>query len=446
MVLPGRIKLEKHGVEGSGPVVYWMSRDQRMEDNWALIYSLELSKQRDSYAIVIFCLTPDFSETINRTLKFMVDGLKVVFRNLINKNIPVYLLQGDPTTVIPPFIKQMNASILVTDFDPLLTKRQWKTSVGETLSAPIITVDSHNIVPCSIASPKQEFGAYTLRPKINKLLNDYLQDFPTIPLQKTTGSGRFPEPIWPTIPDSHENIPPINWIKPGEQAAAIHLQKFIANKLNGYAEKRNHPELNWLSNLSPYLHFGQISAQRVALEVIKSDTDPEDKGAFLEELIVRRELSDNYCFYNPNYNTFEGFPAWAKISHNLHRNDEREYIYTQETFEQALTHDKLWNAAQKELTRTGKTHGYLRMYWAKKILEWTTSPEEAQSIAIYLNDKYSLDGSDPNGYAGIAWSIGGLHDRAWFERSTFGKIRYMNSNGAKRKFDVEKYIANNESE
>ncbi len=162
--------------------------------------------------------------------------------------------------------------------------------------------------------------------------------------------------------------------------------------------------------------------------------------AFLEELIVRRELSDNFCYYNPDYDTTKGFHNWAKQSHSEHCNDERDFTYSLAQFEQAKTHDNLWNAAQKEMVKTGKMHGYMRMYWAKKILEWTKSPEQAMEFSIYLNDKYSLDGRDPNGYAGIAWSIGGVHDRAWGTRPVFGKIRYMNYNGCKRKFDVEGYI------
>ncbi|MBN2520958.1 MAG: hypothetical protein JXB17_10665 [Bacteroidales bacterium] len=167
----------------------------------------------------------------------------------------------------------------------------------------------------------------------------------------------------------------------------------------------------------------------------------ENTEAFLEELIVRKELSDNYCYYNVNYDSYEGFPEWAKQTLKIHRYDEREYVYELIDFESANTHDDLWNAAQIELIETGKIHGYMRMYWAKKILEWTKSPEKALKTAIYLNDKYAMDGRDPNGYTGCAWAIGGVHDRAWSERPVFGKIRYMNCNGAKRKFDVEEYIS-----
>jgi deoxyribodipyrimidine photo-lyase len=188
------------------------------------------------------------------------------------------------------------------------------------------------------------------------------------------------------------------------------------------------------------LHFGQISAQRIALETKRFNGNKESEKSFLEELIVRRELSDNFCYFNSKYDSFEGFHDWAKTSLNEHRKDQREFVYSLEEFEQAKTHEDLWNAAQQELLITGKLHGYMRMYWAKKILEWSKSPEEALRTTIYLNDKYELDGCDPNGYTGCAWSIGGVHDRPWFERPVYGKIRYMNRNGAKNKFDIESYI------
>ena len=172
----------------------------------------------------------------------------------------------------------------------------------------------------------------------------------------------------------------------------------------------------------------------------KSNVSLENKKAFLEELIVRRELSDNFCYFNQNYDSFKGFPDWAKRTLNEHKKDKREFIHSKVQFENAATHEDLWNAAQRELVKTGKLHGYMRMYWAKKILEWSKSPEEALKIAVYLNDKYELDGRDTNGYAGCAWAIGGVHDRAWGERPVFGKIRYMNRKGAARKFDVESYI------
>jgi len=216
------------------------------------------------------------------------------------------------------------------------------------------------------------------------------------------------------------------------------LGNFLEHKLDGYERDRNDPNKDGQSGFSPYLHFGQISAQRIALEVLKS---MKDAGAFLEELIVRKELSDNFCNYNQHYDDMQGFPAWAKTSLSEHEKDRREYLYTLQELERARTHDDLWNAAQQEMLQTGKMHGYMRMYWAKKILEWTESPAAAQAAAIHQNDRYELDGRDPSGYTGIAWSLGGVHDRAWKERAIFGKVRYMNYNGAKSKFDVKAYIS-----
>jgi deoxyribodipyrimidine photo-lyase len=235
------------------------------------------------------------------------------------------------------------------------------------------------------------------------------------------------------------NVKTLDWIKPGEIEAKKRLGVLLTN-LKDYHLRRNNPTLNALSHLSPYFHFGHISPQRVAIEITNSSLPKEDKETFLEEMIIRRELADNFCEYERNYDFFEGFHSWAQKTLNEHRFDERDYVYSPQQFEEAETHDPLWNAAQFQMSSTGKMHGYMRMYWAKKILEWSSSPEEALQIAIDLNDKYELDGRDPSGYTGIAWSIGGIHDRAWFERPVYGKIRYMNYNGCKSKFDVKKYI------
>jgi deoxyribodipyrimidine photo-lyase len=194
--------------------------------------------------------------------------------------------------------------------------------------------------------------------------------------------------------------------------------------------------------MSPYFHFGHISVQRACLEVQKQKSKhKESVEAFLEEAIVRRELADNFCYYNKNYDNLNGATDWAKITLNAHRKDKRPYIYTRKELDEATTHDDLWNAAQLQLRKEGKMHGFLRMYWAKKILEWTETPEQGLEFAIYLNDRYNLDGRDPNGYVGCMWSVTGIHDQGWAERSVFGKIRYMNYEGCKRKFDIKAFIA-----
>jgi len=229
-------------------------------------------------------------------------------------------------------------------------------------------------------------------------------------------------------------------MKPGGRAGSASLRRFIGDRLDIYAAKANDPNGDAQSELSPYLHFGQLSAQRVALEVAACGAVDESKAVFLEQLIVRRELSDNFCLHNPKYDSIEGIPRWARETLDAHRNDTREYVYSRDAFESARTRDPLWNAAQMQMMKTGKMHGYMRMYWAKKILEWSANPEDAYATAIYLNDRFELDGRDPNGYTGIAWSIGGVHDRPWRERPVLGKIRYMSYAGCRKKFDVDAYI------
>lgn len=438
-------ELHSGEITGSGPVIYWMSRDQRVADNWALTYSISKANALNVPVKVAFTLAPSFPGAGLRQYDFMLKGLKQVEQKLLDAGIDFQLLKGNPAEMLAIFIEKTQASLIVSDFDPLMIKRDWKSQLNERILIPHYEVDAHNIVPCWIASPKAEFGAYTIRPKIKKHLSTFLTDFEAVTPSIKTDVKHKPTNwhdaiVW--LKPSND-VKPVETFIPGEDAANDVLHKFISDKLNGYSTKRNNPNIDGQSNLSPYLHFGQISAQRIAIEILKSTAPEEDKKAFLEELIIRRELSDNFCLYNPAYSRFSGFPEWAKESHKLHRFDVRKYLYSLSTFENAQTHDPLWNAAQMEMVHKGKMHGYMRMYWAKKILEWTTCPEEAIQIAIYLNDKYSIDGRDPNGFTGVAWSIGGVHDRPWPEKPIFGKIRFMNFEGCKRKFNVDEYIANN---
>ena len=426
-----------------GPVAYWMSRDQRTEDNWALLWAQDFSLKQRAPLVVIFCLVPEFLNATQRQYSFMLKGLQEVENNLAGKNIPFYLLTGSPESVVVEWLRINDIRVLVTDFDPLRIKREWKDGISERINIPFYEIDAHNIVPCWVVSQKQEYGAYTIRPKIHRALEEYLEKFPklkthSIPWKKKVAKIDWNEVMRALTTD--RSVSEVVWIRPSEREAHRALVKFLEHKLSLYQELRNDPAMDGQSDLSPYLHFGQLSAQRIALEVIKADAAKDVKDAFLEELIVRRQLSDNFCFYNHDYDSFAGFPDWAKKTLDKHRKDLRAYIYSREQFENGETHDDLWNAAQMEMVKRGKMHGYMRMYWAKKILEWTPSPEIALETAIYLNDRYELDGRDPNGYAGIAWSVGGVHDRAWNERNIFGKVRYMSYNGCKSKFDVKRYI------
>lgn len=424
-----------------GTIAYWMSRDQRVSDNWALLFAINTAIKTSSKMIVLFCLLDDFLNAHPRNFHFMLKGLLELNKKLEQFNISFYIIEGNPKLIIPEIIKQHKITGLITDFDPLKIKKNWKLELSKRISIPFYEIDTHNIVPCWIASNKQEWGAYTLRPKINKLLPEFLTDIPEITYFKLNSNNYVVQNNFKTRQIILERIKSImhhlDWIEAGEISAKKQLENFINNKLQSYHINKNKPSINGLSNLSPFLHFGMISSQRVALEILNSNSSDIAKQSFLEELIVRKELSDNYCFYNKNYDNFDGFPEWAKNSLNLHRNDIREKIYTLEELEDAKTYDELWNFAEFQMVKTGKMHGYLRMYWAKKILEWTKSPEEAQEIAIYLNDKYSLDGRDPNGYTGIAWCLGGLHDRPWKERKIYGKIRYMSHNSQIKKLGLK---------
>ncbi len=438
-----RIRQLNSSQYSGGPVIYWMSRDQRMEDNWAFVAAYDLAVSTDSTLKVIFNLVPEFLGATFRQYDFMLKGLRYVADSLRTLNIPFFLLIGEPAESIPGFLENYPASALVADFSPLRICRQWKREILSRITIPFYEVDAHNIVPCWIASSKQDFAARTIRPKIDRLLHHYFDEYPTLKPLPPSNFQPSPEIDWPRLPNTltiDRNVKPISWLKPGEASAMRTLNTFIRHKLSGYGKDRNNPAIDGLSNLSIYLHFGQISAQRIALEIEKTTTFRESAQVFLEELIVRRELSDNYCFYNSNYDSWDGLPDWSKKTLSEHKSDPRQYIYSLEQFESATTHDTIWNFCQMEMVKTGKMHGYMRMYWAKKILEWSISPENAIRIAIYLNDKYELDGRDPNGYVGILWSIGGLHDRPWFEKSVYGKVRYMNVNGLRKKFDVDAYI------
>lgn len=445
IVHPARVtRLNQNAESLGGPVVYWMSRDQRVRDNWALLFAAHLAQEREVPLAVVFCLAPTFLGATIRQYGFMLKGLAEVEADLRRRDIPFILRLGEVPQVLLGMLRDFNAGALVTEFDPLRVKRVWKQDVLESLAIPFFEIDAHNIVPCREVSAKQEYAARTIRPKIHRKLDEFLTPFPEVPTFSAPPTAEIFNKAtdWNAVRKRlrvNNDVAEVDWLRPGERGAEAVFREFLEHRLDAYSQ-RNDPNAPVLSNLSPYLHFGQISAQRVAWEVLHSSASAESREAFLEELIVRRELADNFCWHNQAYDRVDGFPAWSRKTLDKHRGDRREFVYDLKVFETAATHDPLWNAAQREMTRTGKMHGYMRMYWAKKILEWSPSPEEALKIAILLNDTYELDGRDPNGYVGIAWSIGGVHDRPWFERPIFGQIRYMSATGCARKFDVPEYI------
>ena len=459
----------------TGPVLYWMCRDQRVHDNWALLYAQQLAQQKKLPFGLVFCLTGALPYATARHHHFMIKGLQDVVKHCIKLNVPLWLLppeQGCVSTALPKLTKELQSATVVTDIMPLRYRNQWIEKMKAPLEkdgVTLIEVDAHNVVPLWVTSQKQEWAARTIRPKITGCLPKYLTDIPAVGKQSTSVWPATqlcgPKPI--TSPDELEKylpgspqadaksigllvkfpeVLPVQWIIPGEDAARKALQTFIFAKLRRYNEDRNKPELSATSALSPYFHFGHLSPQRAAYEVKHSKCASDAVAAFIEEAVVRRELSDNFTYYNLEYDRPSGMPNWAVASLEDHAPDKREYLYTQSQLEQAKTHDDLWNAAQEQLVSKGHMHGFMRMYWAKKILEWTPTAEVAYRYALMLNDKYSLDGNDPNGFVGVAWSIYGVHDMGWTERPIFGKVRFMNYAGCKRKFSIPAFIDSVRSE
>jgi deoxyribodipyrimidine photo-lyase len=429
----------------SGPIIYWMDRDIRITDNWALLYAQEKAKEHHTFVIIVYNLVENFLGGNKRSFEYKVSCLDFAYSTAKEYALPFFVINDtkngqESAQKLLTFLKEHNAGMIITDFSPLTISRNWKNELKKVLEIPFTCVDSHNIVPWNIASDKREFAAYTLRPKLHKKIQLYLTEFPKIELQSTPKDYLQNSPLF-----KKENIQKSElWQHPQKM-----LDHFLEHK-ESYND-RNNPNKLGQSKLSPALHFGTICSQTVILALLKKANLPLDSiqsllldkenplSQFIEEIFVRKELADNFCWHAPDYENISCFPDWTKKTQEIHKQDIRDFLYTQETFEQAKTHDTLWNAAQNQLLKTGKMHGFMRMYWAKKILEWTKNPQEALTIAIYLNDTYSIDGRDPNGYTGICWSIGGVHDRAWFDRSVFGQVRYMNANGCKAKFNVLEY-------
>jgi deoxyribodipyrimidine photo-lyase len=307
------------------------------------------------------------------------------------------------------------------------------------------------IVPSKLLE-KEQYAAHVIRPRLQDRLKDFLVA-PANPKAKVPWSK--PRSLkslsaaainLDTLTDGWKidrSVQPVSAWRGGLTEAHRLLKDFVRHKLERYTRDRNHPETEGTTRLSPYLHFGHICPHTIALAVQNADAPAVAKEAFLNQLITWRELSINLVHFNSNYDTFECGESWAHRTLAKHAKDPRPVIYSEQQLENAETHDPLWNAAQMQMVSTGWMHNYLRMYWAKKILEWTPSPTHAHQIAVRLNDKYELDGRDPNGYSGIAWSIVGKFDRPWFERPIFGQIRYMSGASTGKKFDSKKYIAQN---
>ncbi len=435
--------LNKKTEQNNRYVLYWMQQSQRVEYNHALEYAIAEANRLKLPLIVLFCLIPDFPDAQYRHYIFMIQGLVEVKKALQERGISMFLMWGEPEKCVLSLAN--DAALLVTDRGYLRIQRQWRAAIAAKVQCRMVEVESDCIVPVEIVSPKEEYSAGTIRPKLSRVLNEYLIGLKPIPLVKDSLSincdaDLFPGSVQKVVQALRcdKSVPEVKEIVGGYSTAQEQLQSFIRQKLDRFGDLRNDPSLDYSSGLSPYIHFGQISSLQVALEVRRSNSPGKD--AFLEELIIRRELAYNFVWYNNRYDSYESIPSWAKTTFELHRKDKRDPLYSEKELENANTYDPYWNAAQREMVLRGKMHGYMRMYWGKKLIEWMKTPQDAYRFALYLNNKYELDGRDPNGYTGIAWCFG-KHDRAWKERPVFGKIRYMNASGLERKFDIDKYVA-----
>ena len=476
----------------NGVILYWMQRDVRTQDNWALLLAQHYAQVHELPLHVVYALPPPPSSSsalpsssildpppqlselpmTERYGKFLLDGLQCVHEDLKAQEVPFHVVKptnSEPTEVIKSVFDPLRdadarPAMIITDMSPIRHVRQWTESLPAIIddddeeNCPVYQVDAHNVVPVWYASPKREVGARTLRPKIHKLIDDCLQyqDYKKenfIP--NFEGNKHLQLSSSLTCPDfDYENYKKFlqwddkveavdGWAKGGTKAGMEQFEQFVKVGLPKFGQLRNDPnEASICSHLSPWLNLGHISFATLMRRLKTHNRDSEGKASFIEEGLVRRELSDNFLWYTPDdYDKLTGAAGWAQESLELHISDAREHTYSLEQFVNGLTHDDLWNASQIQLTTTGKLHGFLRMYWCKKILEWTTSPTEALRIGQHLNDYYALDGRDPNGFVGIGWSIMGIHDMGWKERDIFGKIRFMNYAGCKRKFKVDEFVA-----
>ena len=446
-----RVTLRKGGAfdpEGRC-VVYWMQRSQRALDNPALNLAIEAANLLKKPVVVFFSLIPNAHHANRRHYRFMLKGLQDVAQGLRGRGVG-FVLRRFPDHSLLKFCSEIRPCVVVSDENPMAGAERVRNRVAREIQVPFWTVDADVISPTRLLG-KEHYAARTIRPKIHALLPEFLRPV-------ANPKARVP---WKTSANPHASVPdpslldglpvddstaPVSAQRGGTQEALTTLRRVIDYKLKGYSRNRNQPDLDGTSRLSSYLHFGHMGPHTVALAVQKSGAPLQDRSAFLEELIVRRELAHNFVRFNSDYETFHSGEPWANRTLRVHANDKREYLYSEGQLENAETHDPLWNAAQKQMVLTGWMHGYLRMYWAKKILEWSPSAAVAYDIAVRLNDRYELDGRDPNGYAGIAWAIVGKHDRAWGpERAVYGKIRYMSFASTSQKFDSGAYIANIEA-
>jgi deoxyribodipyrimidine photo-lyase len=426
-------------------VLYWMQQSQRAEYNHALEYAVQQANRMEQGVLVVFGLMDDYPEANLRHYTFMLEGLQETQAALAKRGIKMVVRKGNPPDVA--LSTGRKASLIVCDCGYLRHQRQWRKTVAKNAGRRVVQVESDVVVPLEVVSGKAEYAARTIRPKIHKHLSNYLVEFKPTRIKKSSLQLRIKginisdiNAVLKKMSIDRNVLPVSRLFKGGSAQARKIFSDFLRHRFENYVDNRNQPQTDDVSHMSKYLHFGQISPLYLALKV--QDTDKrrkEAREAFIEELVVRRELAMNFVFYTSKYDSFQCLPDWAKKTLNAHKKDKREHTYTRGQLENAKTHDDYWNAAMREMKYTGFMHNYMRMYWGKKILEWSQTPELAFKTTLAINNTYFLDGRDANSYTGVAW-VFGVHDRAWFERPIFGKVRYMAASGLERKCDIQAYV------
>lgn len=431
-------------------VLYWTQMFKRTTHNHALKFAIEQANERDLPLVVYEGLKFYYPWASDRIHTFILEGVEEKRAAFEKLGITyVFYLQKDkksPKQTVAKIAK--DAAVLVTDDFPCFIIPQHNAAIAEKAKIPVYAVDSNGIIPLS-RFDKENYGAYTIRPKIKKILDEYFVPFKEAKIKNKKTNIKV------DCPDTEVNSKNIaklvaecdidHAVKPspiyhgGSANGRKRLNHFIKNILPRYDESRNKPDIDGCSRLSSYLHFGFLSPLEIALAVKNSKAPQKSKDAYLEELIVRRELSYNFTHFNKNYDSLKALPEWSQTTMREHVKDERPEIFSLEELENCETYDELWNATQREMNLTGEVHNYVRMLWGKLVIQWSKNYEEAFAALEHLNNKYCLDGRNPNSYAGILWCFG-KHDRPWMEREIFGKMRYMTSNSTGKKFDSKKYI------
>jgi deoxyribodipyrimidine photo-lyase len=432
-----------------------MQRAVRIHDNPALDIAIEAANRLGLPVVVYFQVIPNFPGANLRHYHFLQQGLRDVEVGAQERGVGFVVrrtAQRGNGPTMEGFLEEVQGALVVGDENPCREPERWRMVLAGRLRVPFWTVDADVVVPSRVFG-RSFVLLHHFRPHLKRELPKYLveQQNPR-PLKQWRGATNLGS--WDLKRDITEGysaldrtVKPVDGFVGGTQAALKRLGEFVNLELRDYEEKRNHPEVKGTSRLSPYLHFGNIGPITVALAVNKAVTEGKADAAaaerYLDQLIGWRELAVLFVRHEPNYDNWECATPWARKSLMEHAQDPRPHGYTLEQLERAETKDELWNAAQLEMVHTGWMHNYMRMYWAKKILEWAPNPATAFDWAVILNDKYELDGRDPNGYAGIAWAIVGRHDRPWFDRPIFGLVRTMMEASTRKKFDAELYIRQN---